>query len=181
MLEEARAVLGDRAGYRVVDAREIPYEDESFDIVVANHMLYHVPDAFRPQAIAEMARVLRPQGRLVAATNGTDHMAELRDLVESDAEWTRSMGRFGLESGATQLPGAFDGVEVELFDDHLEVTDADAVLAYVASTATAREITAEHRDRIRAHVQGVIDRNGFSYISKSQGIFRAWHPCPTGA
>lgn len=56
MIEAARRELRDRAEYVVADAQELPFDDESFDVVLANHMLYHVPD--RPRAFAEIRRVL---------------------------------------------------------------------------------------------------------------------------
>lgn len=63
MLEEARGNLsqsGHPFAFQVIDAQSIPIEDESFDAVIANHMLYHVPD--RAVALAEVRRVLRPGG-----------------------------------------------------------------------------------------------------------------------
>ena len=58
MLEEARGQLGERehVRYAQVDAMEIPYGDAGFDAVIANMMLYHVPDIDR--ALAEIRRVL---------------------------------------------------------------------------------------------------------------------------
>ena len=50
------------------DAQALPFEGAGFDAVIANHMLYHVPD--RPRAFAEVRRVLKPGGKLYAATNG---------------------------------------------------------------------------------------------------------------
>src|SRR5579875_2990007 len=61
MIETVRQALGPAARYVVADVQQLPFEDSSFDIVLANHMLYHVPD--RPAAFAEVARVLRPGGR----------------------------------------------------------------------------------------------------------------------
>ena len=63
MVNEALARVGESGRFRTVqaraaDAQELPFEDASFDVAVANHMLYHVPDPGR--AIAELARVLRP-------------------------------------------------------------------------------------------------------------------------
>ena len=83
MVEKAREVLGDRADYRVADIRELPFEDGSFDGVVANHMLYHVPD--RPQALAEIRRVLGPAGRVFATTNGGEHLREIKTFYERPA------------------------------------------------------------------------------------------------
>ena len=64
---------------RVGDVQEPPFEDASFDVVVAAWMLYHVPDLDR--AVAELARVLRPGGRLVATTNAADHLQEMLELA----------------------------------------------------------------------------------------------------
>ena len=49
------------ADARTCDAQELPFDDGAFDVVVANHMLYHVPDPTR--AAAEFARVLDAQRR----------------------------------------------------------------------------------------------------------------------
>ena len=43
-------VTGRAFQFKEIDAQSIPFEDETFDAVIANHMLYHVPD--RPKAIA---------------------------------------------------------------------------------------------------------------------------------
>jgi SAM-dependent methyltransferase len=64
---------------RVGDVQELPFADGQFDVVVAAWMLYHVPDLDR--GLAEIARVLRPGGRLVAVTNAIDHLQELWELA----------------------------------------------------------------------------------------------------
>jgi len=49
--------------YSALDAQAIPFPPATFDLVVANHMLYHVPDI--QQALKEIRRVLKPGGRLL--------------------------------------------------------------------------------------------------------------------
>jgi SAM-dependent methyltransferase len=72
---------------RVGDVRHLPFRDGTFDCAVAAWMLYHVDDVGR--ALSELARVLRPGGRLVAVANGMDHMQELWELAgRSEAEWS---------------------------------------------------------------------------------------------
>src|SRR5690606_19472395 len=69
MLRETELNLtraGLRALYRQHSATELPYDDDSFDVMFANHMLYHVPDV--PLALREARRVLKPGGRFYAAT-----------------------------------------------------------------------------------------------------------------
>ena len=63
----------------VGDVRALPFEDGEFDCALAAWMLFHVPDV--DAALAELARVLRPGGRLVAVTNGPDHHRELYELL----------------------------------------------------------------------------------------------------
>src|SRR5205823_11502042 len=75
MIEAARRELGDGAVYVVADAQELPFPAESFDAVVANHMLYHVAD--RPRAFAEIRRVLVAGGAFHASTVGRGHLGEL--------------------------------------------------------------------------------------------------------
>jgi len=65
---------------RVGDVQNLPFADGEFDVAVAAWMLYHVPDLDR--GLAELARVLRPDGVLVAVTNAVDHLQELWDLAE---------------------------------------------------------------------------------------------------
>ena len=64
---------------RLGDVQDLPFEDGEFDCAVAAWMLYHVPDLDR--ALAGLSRALRPGGRLVAVTNGLDHMRELFELA----------------------------------------------------------------------------------------------------
>jgi len=165
MIDAARTVLGDRATYAVCNAEALPFADESFDVVLANHMLYHVED--RPKAFAEFSRVLAPHGVLHAATNGHAHMRELRELVGVSWPFHRHTEDFGLETGPAQLASFFADVVVERFEDDLEVTEVEPVLAYVRSSSVYDGGTLEH---VRQAVAAAIEREGFFRIEKSQGL-----------
>jgi SAM-dependent methyltransferase len=89
----------------VGDVQALPFEDGSFDCAVAAWMLYHVPEVER--GIAELARVLRPGGRLVAVTNGSDHWNGLRELVTD----VRGEICFTAENGRELLEPFFARVE----------------------------------------------------------------------
>ena len=135
MIEAARAIVGDRATYVVADVQDLPFADASFDVLIANHMLYHVPD--RPGAFAEFVRVLAPGGVLHAATNGHGHMRELQELAP-EWEFSHHTDEFGLETGVEQLTPFFADVRVDWFEDHLDVTEVEPVLAYIRSSARRR-------------------------------------------
>jgi len=113
----------------VGDVQELPYADEGFECAVAAWMLYHVPDLGR--AIGELARVLVPGGRLVAVTNGAEHLAELREVAGHDAFWTGMS--FRRENGAELLGRAFSRVERLDADGWVTISDDDAVWAYIHS------------------------------------------------
>jgi ubiquinone/menaquinone biosynthesis C-methylase UbiE len=92
---------------RVGDVQELPFDDGSFDCAVAGWMLYHVPDLDR--GLAELARVLRPGGRLVAATNSIRNLGELWDIVGRDR--TGEGTTFLAEDGEERLQRHFAAVE----------------------------------------------------------------------
>ena len=102
MVELARARGVDA---RVGDVQELPFGDAKFDCAVAAWMLYHVSDLDR--ALSELRRVLRPGGRLVAVTNGREHMQELRRLA-GDWAWQQ---RFRREEAVEPLERHFARVE----------------------------------------------------------------------
>jgi SAM-dependent methyltransferase len=125
MVELARA-RGVEA--RVGDIQELPFVDASFDVVVAAWMLYHVSDLDR--GISELARVLQPGGRLVAATNASDHLREMLDLAGVD-EWEFS---FRAENGAELLGRHFASVEKRDASGTVRLHHADQIRAYLGSS-----------------------------------------------
>lgn len=171
MIEVARSVLGARAEYVVADVQELPFSGESFDVVLANHMLYHVPDPRK--ALAEIRRVLVHDGVFHAATNGEGHLREMHDLTADWWPYRAHVEAFGLESGPPELEPFFDDVKVERYADDLAVTDPEPVLAYFRS--------AEHYDGrdlsgARAAIETAIARDGVFLIHKSQGLITCRKP-----
>lgn len=125
MVELARARGVDA---RLADVQQLPFGDGEFDVAVAAWMLYHVPDLAR--GLAELARVLRPGGRLVAVTNSRFHLMELRELVGSGP----STLSFARETGEDLLAPYFARVRREDVDGHLEFADRAEVEEYVRAS-----------------------------------------------
>ena len=167
MVSQARGRTHRHCRYAVANAEELPFDDGSFEVVVANHMLYHVPDVDR--ALAEIARVLVPAGHLFAATNGAGHMRQVGELVNMGQF---SIAGFDLDGGATILGRHFSDVSVEEYDDALVVTDAEPVLAYIGSMADFWTGVAPI-DELRTQIQDVIHRDGGFRIDKRAGLFTA--------
>ena len=175
MVAEAReALAGDpRYAFDVADAESLPFPDDAFDAVVANHMLYHVPD--RDAALAEFRRVLEPGGRLYAATNGERSMRRLRELQDrfagNDVASLIDHG-FTLESGESQLADHFSEVTLDRFDHSLVVTEAEPIVAYAASSPRSDLDEAGLR-ALGEHVESIIADAGAVEIGKEQGLFVA--------
>ena len=85
MVRTTRSLLDD-VPLLVSDAQTLPFASNSFDVALAMHMLYHVPD--RAQALAEMRRVVRPGGVVLALTNSEAHFLELDELLIACADTT---------------------------------------------------------------------------------------------
>jgi SAM-dependent methyltransferase len=119
---------------RVGDAQALPFPDGDFDVAVAAWMLYHVADVDR--AVGELARVLRPGGRLVAVTNGAGHLAELRARSASDGRtedgWWGNRS-FSSENGGKVLARHFAGVERRDADGWVTIRHDGAIWAYLRS------------------------------------------------
>lgn len=150
------------------DVQDLPFEDESFDAVIANFMLYHVPD--RPRALAEIHRVLAPNGKLYAMTNGRDHMGEIKALMNRVAPGTareEDLG-FSLENGAAQLAPWFQTVQVLHYPDSLIVTEAEPLLAYARSLLTNLDNFGERA--LREQIEAEIAAHGAFAITKNSGL-----------
>jgi len=176
MLRDARArlaICGRDFRFVVADAQWISFADESFDAVIANHMLYHVPD--RPRALAEIRRVLRPGGKLFATTNGRSHLRELGDLVrEHDPEYAPRTGviEFGLENGEDQLRPWFQRVRIHRYQDGLVVTDADGLVGWARSWAEG-VLGKERSVELYAFLEEAFVRRGPVRVTKESGMFVA--------
>ena len=133
MVELARARGVDA---RVGDVQELPFADGRFDCAVANWMLYHVPDVER--GVAELARVLRPGGRLVAATNGLGHLAELWALVGRDRR--AEPPRFFAETGERLLRRRFRTVDRRDVTGRIRFADREAARRYIAASIAHKHL-----------------------------------------
>jgi SAM-dependent methyltransferase len=175
MLQEAQQNLRDSRrplALAVIDAQAIPYEDESLDGVIANHMLYHVPD--RPKALAEIRRVLRPGGKLFAATNGEAHLRELNRFVpERETDFGREHG-FNLENGRDELALWFSTIILHRYEDALIITEAEPLIAYFRSTRIASALDDEARADLARRVEQELAAHGAIHVTKDSGLFEAW-------
>ncbi len=188
MVAEAEAALqnsGHDFRFQTANIQELPFADNSFDVVIANHMLYHVPDL--AAALREVRRVLRGDGRFVAATNGQNHLRELwqigLELWPEANEWLQKLlsaewsFSFGLENGKGWLTAVFPHVSLFRYDDHLAVTEAEPILDFLFSTSFAggnHQPAPETIAQVRQKLARQITRDGAIHITKDTGLFNCY-------
>jgi SAM-dependent methyltransferase len=167
-------VTGRAFQFKEIDAQSIPFEDETFDAVIANHMLYHVPD--RPKAIAEIKRILKPGGRLIATTVGESHMKEMMAWyarVHISKVWESFANSFTLENGFEQLKPCFPELSVSRYEDNLEITGIEPIMAYIRSGIRVSELSEDELISLQHDLESELKEKGKIFITKDSGLFEA--------
>lgn len=174
-------VTGRAFKYEQIDAQSIPYPDETFDLVIANFMLYHVPD--RPRALQEIHRVLRSPdpvsgkqgGHFIAATSSHGHLKELNTWLKkaSPDKFIPFNSSFSLDNGLEQLTPFFSTVEIKRYDNNLRVTEIEPLMAYIFSTTKAKDIPESSLLEIRQELEDILSQKGEIFITTDSGLFLA--------
>jgi ubiquinone/menaquinone biosynthesis C-methylase UbiE len=177
MLKESRALLSKNKLYSflVVDAVNIPFPEDKFDLVIANHMLHHVRDL--KQALVEVRRVLNDRGVFCAATNRKSHLKELitleKEFFGKEAAESKSwISTFNLENGSGLLAQNFGSITRYDYLNQLRVTDAGAITAYLQSKHENR-LDPISVSALNDYLNKKIEKNGWFEISAQAGVFIA--------
>lgn len=182
MLEDSRKnlCLGEeekRFSFGIADACEIPAPDNSFDLVIANFVLFYINDMNK--ALSEIRRVLKQDGIFVCATYGAGHMAEIEDLVQAyqpkiHLSEIKLYDIFGLENGKNILSPFFQTIEKREYKDSLVVTKVSPLLDYIMSChGNQREYLVKEYHRFVDFVEKKMKQKGKIEITKQAGIFLA--------
>ena len=138
MLRDAKREIGsldNRFSFHSFDCHEIPYPDSSFDLVIANHVLFYCDI---PKVCREVQRILKPGGTFLCSAYGSAHMEEISNLVqEFDSRIILSgeklYEKFGKENGKTLLSPYFSNISWKLYEDYLEVDTPEPLIDYILS------------------------------------------------
>jgi ubiquinone/menaquinone biosynthesis C-methylase UbiE len=172
MLTAARERAAD-AVFAVADIQSLPVPAARFDLALAMHMLYHVPD--RALAIGELRRVLHPAGTALVTTNSEAHLRELDEVISAAAGREVEPNRlpFTLENGKAELRATFGVVERHDLRSELRVTDVDSVIRYAASmhTFASGDVPLRALDDVREIVAARIARDGAFRVRTHAGCF----------
>ena len=184
MVSQAPRPRCDRAplGLGVSDVQALPFADASVDQVLANYVLFHVPDV--AQALREIRRVLRPGGCAVLTTNASDSQAVLtglQSLAARAAGYTpcpRNTLRV-TELDEPLVASVFPQSRLDTWDDAFLFPTVEDALRYHATgpidRIADRPSDNSHRAAIAVHltdlVQRQIDRHGVLRVPKNSVRF----------
>lgn len=176
MLRDARRSIGaddGRFSYQAFDCARIPFPDESFDLVIANHVLFYCKEI--GQVLREVRRVLKPGGRFLCSAYGSSHMKEISQLVRQfDSRIVLSAEKlyeqFGLENGQKILETCFSSVSCVRYKDSIELDQAEPLIEYILSChGNQNQILLERYKDFRLFTEEKTS-HGF-HISKDAGVF----------
>lgn len=171
MLSVARENIGERnnVAYARVDIQDIPFQDDSFDVIIANSMLYHVPDI--EKGVNEVKRVLKDKGVFYCATYGEHNFTDiLAEWFELDGESFRPNHNFTMQNGEQILKAAFKYIEAKFYEDSLHITNIDDLVDYLRSLLSLKAINDLPFGRIH-EILTQHSCNGVIELPKEYGIF----------
>jgi SAM-dependent methyltransferase len=182
MLNDAQRQLagpGRAFVFALADAQKLSFPSSSFDAVIANHILYHVPHI--DAAVSEFQRVLKPGGSLYCTTNGDGYMTELGRLLSDFDERMNYAQKFvlsfTLQRGPAILSKHFNDIEVRPFEDSLAITNADHLIDYILSTGSVSNavdlLEGQSLERFRQELSRMIVSDGSIRVSKESGMLIA--------
>lgn len=175
MVDEVRKTLGNDFNCMVFDCEKIPFKDNYFDAVIANHVLFYVYDINK--ALEEIRRVLNPLGVFYCSTYGSNHMKEINDIVQKfDSRIILSQTKlydvFGLENGLDILKPYFKNIKMKRYDDCLVVDKSKPIIDYIMSChGNQNEIIGPNLNEFREFVDYIIQEKGYIKITKDAGLF----------
>ena len=158
---------------RKVDILDIPFGDDTFDLIIANSMLYHVKDI--GSALSEVRRVLKTDGLFFCSTFGTNGMTQFlyhaMDELGIPYEHKSNIS-FTLQNGIQLLEKQFDRVERRDYEDALEIEDVRDYLDYIYSMASLQGLDRGKYD-VLFHYFNSRKVNGSLHVPKEYGMFVA--------
>ena len=171
MVNKTKETLAAESGieYRAVDIQSIPFPDHTFDVVIANMMLYHVPDLAK--GLSEVRRVLKEGGTFYCATYGENGMMEYIGSLFTDYGVGTSINtNFTLQNGKAALSPFFTDVERDLYEDSLAVTEVEDLVDYIFSLSGMTDLRSLPQDTVRSVLASHM-KDGVLTVPKEYGMF----------
>ncbi|MBO3445767.1 MULTISPECIES: MerR family transcriptional regulator [Clostridia] len=180
MLNDAKINLSknsDKFNFQIADPNNIPFENDSFDVVIANHILFYMKDL--DLVLSEINRVLKKGGHFYCSTIDSYHMKELEELMlgfsnNIKISEEKLSNKFGLENGEEILKKHFDNIQRYLYEDKLIVNDTKGILEYIYSIpGNILEVIDTKKREFEKYIDESIKSSGEIKITNNSGLFES--------
>lgn len=180
MVNNAKKNLSDYSDvfdFEIVDPNNIPFEDESFDLVIANHILFYMKDL--DKVLKEIKRVLKVGGHFYSSTIDSNNMKELESLMKGfnsniKISEEKISSKFGMENGQEILSKHFSQTKRYLYEDKLVINDSKGILEYIYSIpGNIIELVDTKKKDFEKYIDLNINKHGNIYITNNQVLFES--------
>lgn len=175
MLDEARHNLGNEYNYLNIDCESIPFKNNYFDTIIANHVIFYLKNS--NQGLSEITRVLKKSGIFYCSTYSKNHMKEISEIVKRfDKRIILSSNslaeQFGLENGKEILSSYFSFVDVRKYEDALIVNQSQPLIDYILSChGNQNEYLLNRLKEFKCYIDDLIKQSNGIKITKDSGLF----------
>ena len=180
MVYTAREALGGhhhQFEFEVVDACQIPFIDNNFQMIIANHILYHIEN--KEKVFSEIERLLIDNGFAYASTLSTRNLYELFDII---SEFDKSLlfdniqtiRNFNLENGEDIISGYFNIANSYIYQNDIIIRNTEPLILYLASCYSMEQldILISNFSNFRSYLESVIRKTGTIRITNKSVLFK---------
>ncbi len=163
--------------FQAIDAEKIPYPNQNFDVVVACHMLYHLPNIKR--ALISINHVLKPGGRFIATTISQKHIQELKNFLSKfglySEEKMKLFSDFRYETGREVLKPFFEGIELYEYINQVNIISVGPLMRYIESMTLMEDYPnfQEIKPQVEEAIVKILENDLEFKIMGISGLFKA--------
>ena len=179
MVDSARKALSghdNQFQFKVVDACQTTFDDAAFQMIIANHMLYHIEDNKR--IFMEIDRLLADNGFAYASSPSMKNLQELMSVAvgfSHSLEFANDIIRgFNLENGEEVLSGHFNVAEKYIYHNDVIIKNTEPLLLYLASIYEGKQLDIYREKFVEfgSYVESIIGETGEIRITNKAALFK---------
>jgi ubiquinone/menaquinone biosynthesis C-methylase UbiE len=166
--------------FELIDAEKIPFPDQSFDVVIGCHMLYHIPNI--EKALIAINRVLKPGGRFISTTISQQHIREIKDLLSDYGLYTTErmnfFSEFRNETGRGILKSFFEEIVLYEYINHVKITSIEPLMRYIESMFPKEHYPnfQDKKHQVKEAIIKVLEKKSVFEIKGIAGLFESKKP-----
>ena len=166
--------------FEIINAEKIPYPNQTFDVVIGCHMLYHIPDI--QKALTSVNRILKPGGRFITTTVSKKHIQELKEFLSDFGLYSemkmKFFSEFRNETGNEVLTPFFSEIKFYEYINEVNISSVDPLMNYIESMFSIEEKPdfQENKVEVEKAIEKILEKRSRFKITGISGLFEAKKP-----